>query len=50
MATWVPNTLANVVSGVDGATGIAAAIAAIAVWAIVPAAIGLVAVGRRDVV
>lgn len=49
-AGWVPNTLADVVSGVDGAVGIGAAVAAIAAWAIVPAAIGLVAVTRRDVV
>jgi len=49
-AGWVPNTLADVVSGVDGAVGVGAAVAAIAAWAIVPAAIGLVAVTRRDVV
>ncbi len=49
-ASWIPSTLANVVSGVDGATGIGAAIAAIGVWALVPAAVGLIAVTRRDVV
>ena len=49
-ASWVPNTLANVVSGVDNAAGMGAAIAAIGMWALVPAAIGLVAVTRRDVV
>lgn len=49
-ASWIPNTLANVVSGVDNATGMGAAIAAIGLWALVPAAIGLVAVTRRDVV
>jgi hypothetical protein len=49
-ASWVPGTLANVVSGIDNAVGIGAAIAAIAMWALVPAAIGLVAVTRRDVV
>ncbi|HSR44739.1 MAG TPA: hypothetical protein VLT15_05835 [Acidimicrobiia bacterium] len=49
-ASWIPNTLANVVSGVDTATGIGAAIVAIGLWAVVPAAIGLVAVARRDVV
>ncbi len=49
-ATWVPSTLANVVSGIDTAAGVAAAIAAMALWALVPAAIGLVAVTRRDVV
>jgi ABC-type transport system involved in multi-copper enzyme maturation permease subunit len=49
-ASWVPSTLANVVSGIDTGAGIGAAIVAIAVWAVVPAAIGLVAVTRRDVV
>jgi ABC-type transport system involved in multi-copper enzyme maturation permease subunit len=49
-AAWVPGTLANVVSGIDGTTGIGAAIAAIGMWALVPAAIGLAAVTRRDVV
>ena len=49
-ASWVPATLANVVSGVDTAASVGAAIAAIAMWAVVPAAIGLVAVTRRDVV
>ena len=49
-ASWVPGTLANVVSGVDRATGIGAAIAAIGLWALIPAVIGLVAVTRRDVV
>lgn len=49
-ARWVPNTLANVVSGTDNITGMGAAIAAIVVWALIPAAIGLIAVGRRDIV
>ncbi len=49
-ASWVPSTLANVVSGVDNVVGMGAAIAAIGMWALVPAAIGLVAVTRRDVV
>ncbi len=49
-ASWVPSTLANVVSGVDNGVSMGAAIAAIAMWALVPAAIGLVAVTRRDVV
>jgi ABC-2 type transport system permease protein len=48
-ASWVPNTLANVVSGVDNTAGMGMAIAAIGMWALVPAAIGLVAVTRRDV-
>ncbi len=49
-ASWIPGTLADVVSGVDNAVGIGAAIGAVAVWALVPAAIGLAAVTRRDVV
>jgi ABC-type transport system involved in multi-copper enzyme maturation permease subunit len=49
-ASWVPGTLANVVSGVTDVVGMSAAIAAIAAWALVPAAAGLVAVTRRDVV
>lgn len=49
-ATWVPNTLANVLSGVDNAAGIGAALAAMAIWALVPAAVGLFASTRRDVV
>jgi ABC-type transport system involved in multi-copper enzyme maturation permease subunit len=49
-ASWVPGTLATVVSGVSNATGMGAAIAVIGIWALVPAAIGLVAVSRRDVV
>jgi hypothetical protein len=49
-ASWVPGTLANVLSGVDTTTGVGAAIAAIGLWALIPAVIGLVAVTRRDVV
>ncbi len=49
-ARWVPSILANVVSGIDNVVGMGAAIAAIGIWALVPAAIGLVAVSRRDVV
>jgi ABC-type transport system involved in multi-copper enzyme maturation permease subunit len=49
-ASWVPATLANVVSGIDSAASVGAAIAAIGLWALVPAALGLVAVTRRDVV
>jgi ABC-2 type transport system permease protein len=49
-ASWVPGTLANVVSGVDNVVGIGAAIAALAIWAIVPAAVGLFSTTRRDVV
>jgi hypothetical protein len=49
-ARWVPSILANVVSGIDNVVGMGAAIVAIGMWALVPAAIGLVAVTRRDVV
>ena len=49
-ALWVPSTLTAVVSGVDSAIGVGPAIAAIGAWAIIPAAIGLVTVNRRDVV
>jgi ABC-type transport system involved in multi-copper enzyme maturation permease subunit len=49
-ASWVPATLADVMSGVDQSVGIVAAIAALAVWAVLPAVVGLGAVRRRDVV
>lgn len=49
-ARWIPSTLANVLSGVDDVVGMGAAIAATAIWALIPALIGLVVVTRRDVV
>jgi ABC-type transport system involved in multi-copper enzyme maturation permease subunit len=49
-ASWVPATLADVTSGIESVVSVGAAIAAIAVWAFVPAAIGMFAVARRDVV
>lgn len=49
-ASWVPSTLANVVSGVGSDVSVIAALAALAVWAAVPAGIGLLSVQRRDVV
>jgi len=49
-ATWVPNALANVVSGVSDETNVAAAGAAMALWALVPALIALLVVRRRDIV
>ena len=49
-ASWVPSTLAGVLSGVGDDVALLSALAAIAAWAAVPAAIGLVAVHRRDVV
>lgn len=49
-ASWMPGVLANVVSGVGTDVSTPAAIAGIAVWAAIPAALGLLAVLRRDVV
>jgi ABC-2 type transport system permease protein len=53
--SWVPSTLANVLSGVEAEVattdqvGISAAILALLAWAVVPAAIGLFSVQRRDI-
>ena len=49
-ASWIPASLANAVSGVGGDTTVPAALAALAAWALVPAAAGLLSVQRRDVV
>lgn len=49
-AFWMPNVLANVLSGVGTDVSTPAALAALAAWALVPAAIGLITVERRDVV
>lgn len=49
-APWLPSALANVTSGVAEDVTIAAAGAALALWALVPALIATVAVQRRDVV
>lgn len=49
-ASWMPSVLANVLSGVGTEVGVAAAVAAVVAWALVPAAVGLVFVERRDVV
>jgi ABC-2 type transport system ATP-binding protein len=54
--SWVPSTLVNVLSGVESEVaavdqvGIPAAVIALAAWAVVPAAIGLLLVQRRDIV
>jgi ABC-type transport system involved in multi-copper enzyme maturation permease subunit len=48
--SWMPNTLANVLSGVVYEVSVAAAIGALALWAAVPAVIGLLVVQRRDIV
>ena len=49
-ASWMPANLANVISGTVEDVSQPAALAALAVWALVPAVIGLIAVQRRDVV
>lgn len=49
-ASWMPNILANVLAGAGTDVSTPAALAALAAWALVPAAIGLWAVERRDVV
>ena len=48
-ASWMPSVLATVVTGVGEEVSPGAAIAALIVWAIVPAALGVLAVQRRDV-
>lgn len=49
-ASWIPPTLFAVISGVSTEVSVWAALMAAAVWALVPAAAGLIAVQRRDVV
>lgn len=49
-ASWMPSTLANVLSGTVDDVSVPAAVVAVAAWAVVPALIALVAVQRRDVV
>jgi len=49
-ANWVPQTLANVVSGVTSEVTALAAIAALICWAGIPAVIGLVSAVKRDVI
>lgn len=48
--SWIPTTLANVVSGVSNEVTVFAAIVALACWAGVPATIGLVSTLKRDIV
>jgi ABC-type transport system involved in multi-copper enzyme maturation permease subunit len=48
--SWIPPSLLAVISGVSPDVSVWAALLAAAAWAIVPAAAGLVAVHRRDVV
>jgi hypothetical protein len=49
-ASWMPANLANVISGTVDDVSQTAAVAALAIWALVPAVIGLLAVQRRDIV
>jgi ABC-2 type transport system permease protein len=48
--SWIPPTLFAVISGVSTDVSMWAALLAVAVWALLPAAAGLMAVQRRDVV
>jgi ABC-type transport system involved in multi-copper enzyme maturation permease subunit len=48
--SWMPTALFAVISGVSTDVSLWAALIAVAAWALVPAAAGLVAVQRRDVV
>lgn len=47
---WIPPTLANVVSGVSNEVTVFAALAALILWAGIPATVGLVSTLKRDVV
>ena len=49
-SSWIPPTLANVVSGVSNEVTLLVAIAALVLWAGVPATIGLASTLKRDVV
>ncbi len=49
-ASWMPANLANVISGTVDDISQPAAFAALAIWALIPAVIGLISVQRRDVV
>ncbi|MEP7091021.1 MAG: hypothetical protein ABI776_13045, partial [Nocardioidaceae bacterium] len=49
-ASWIPQSLFAVISGVSPDVSLWAALLAIGAWAVVPAAAGIVAVQRRDVV
>jgi len=48
--SWIPNALFAVISGVSADVSLWAALLTVGAWAVVPAAAGLVAVQRRDVV
>ena len=48
--SWMPANLANVISGTVDDVSQPAALAALTLWALVPAVIGLISVQRRDIV
>jgi len=50
VASWIPTTLFAVISGISTDVSLWAALMAAVAWALVPAAGGLLAVQRRDVV
>ena len=50
VGSWIPTSLFAVLSGVSPDVSLWAALLAIGAWALVPAAAGLAAVKRRDVV
>ena len=49
-ASWMPANLANVISGTVDDISQPSVIAALIIWALIPAAIGLITVQRRDIV
>lgn len=49
-ASWMPNVLATVLAGVGNDVSTLAAVGALAIWGLVPAVVGVLAVERRDVV
>jgi ABC-2 type transport system permease protein len=49
-ALWVPGVLTNVVSGVANDVAAPAAFAALAAWGLIPAALGMLVLQRRDVI
>ena len=48
--SWIPSTVADVLSGISDTTTVGAAAVGLVVWAAVPALVGLIAVSRRDVI
>jgi hypothetical protein len=49
-ASWMPANLANVISGTIDDISQPAALAALVIWALIPALIGLITVQRRDII